>query len=260
MSRRQARLVEPPELPSATPAVLLAAGKGTRMKAHQPKAAVEVGGRPMAARVAAAMREAGISRIIAVVGHRADDVRAAIGDGVQYVIQDEQLGTGHAAACARDILSGYEGPLVVAYADIPLLSKDDVRQLVAHHLETSAAATLLTAIFSEPGTLGRILRDKNGRVTGIVEARDASREQLEIKEINVGAYCFRAPLLFDVLSELTDDNAQRQYYLTDTIAILVSRGELVEAVAMERADNGLGVDTVEDLARARDLWATGKAL
>jgi len=250
----------PTQLPNTMPAVILAAGKGTRMKAQEPKAAVHVGGRPMAARVAAAMREAGISRIIAVVGHRADDVRAAIGDGVEYVIQGDQLGTGHAAGSARAALSTYQGPLVIAYADIPLLSKEDVTQLVIHHLETRAAATLLTAVFEDRGTLGRILRDPNRRVVGVVEAREATPEQLQIKEINVGVYCFMAPLLFDVLAELTNDNAQRQYYLTDTIGILVRRGERVEAVTMQCADSGMGVDTAEDLARARHLWAIGKAL
>ncbi len=257
MNRGQRRSTR---VPSTVPGVILAAGKGTRMKGEAPKAAVRVGGRPMASRVAGAMRQAGICRIVAVVGHRAEDVRTAIGNGVEYVVQEEQLGTGHAARCAQAVLSGYQGPLVIAYADIPLLSRDDIAQLVSHHLETDAAATILTAVFEEPGTLGRILRDSSQRVVGIVEARDASPEQLRIREINVGAYCFRAPLLGEVLAELTNQNAQGQYYLTDAIGLLVRREERIEAVPMARADNGIGVDTQEDLARARRLWATGKAL
>ena len=246
------------QLPYAVPAVLLAAGKGTRMRAREPKAAVRVGGKPMAARVASAMRAAGISPIIAVVGHRPDDVRAAMGDGVEYVTQEEQLGTGHAARCAETALSAYRGPLVIAYADIPLLSSRDITRLVAHHLEATAAATLLTAVFDDPGTLGRIIRDPGGRVQAIVEARDATPEQLEVREINVGVYCFEAPLVFEILTNLTNENAQRQYYLTDVIGVLSKRGALVEAVAMECAHNGMGVDTAEDLVRARRLWATGK--
>ncbi len=241
-------------------AVILAAGKGTRMKARAPKPVVSVGGKPMAARVAETLRGAGVSRIIAVVGHRAGDVRAAIGDGVEYVVQEEQLGTGHAARCARSLLESYQGAVVVTYADIPLLPEQEVARLIARHMETGAAATLLTAIFDDPGTLGRIIRAPDGGVQGIVEAKDATEEQLAIKEINVGVYCFEAPLLFEALAELTNDNVQRQFYLTDTIASLVRRGERVEALALESAHSGMGVDTEEDLTRAQHYWTMGKAL
>ena len=230
------------------------------MKAREPKAAVRVGGRPMAARVVDALRGGGASRIIAVVGHRAEDVRAAIGDGVEYVIQDEQLGTGHAARCAEQALPGCEGPLLIAYADIPLLGTRDIIALVDRHVRAGAAATLLTAMFDEPRKLGRIIRGENGRVTGIVEARDATPEQLSIKEINVGVYCFRAPLVFEVLRGLTADNAQGQYYLTDAIGLLASHGERVEGVALRSARNGMGVDTAEDLAQAQRIWQVGEAL
>jgi bifunctional UDP-N-acetylglucosamine pyrophosphorylase/glucosamine-1-phosphate N-acetyltransferase len=230
------------------------------MEAREPKAAVRVGGRPMAARVVDALRGAGASRIIAVVGHRGDDVRTAIGDGVEYAIQGEQRGTGHATRCAEAALGGYKGPVVVAYADIPLLGIQDVANLVECHVRTSAAATVLTAVFEDPGTLGRIVRRQDGRVTGIVEARDATEEQLRIKEINVGVYCFRAPLIFEVLRELRSDNAQHQYYLTDAIGILVGRGERVEGVALRSSQNGMGVDTPEDLARAQRMWQVGEAL
>lgn len=240
---------------STIPAVILAAGKGTRMRAAEPKAAVRVGGRPMAARVAGAMRGAGITRIIAVVGHRAADVRAALGAGIEYVVQDQQLGTGHAARCARIALSDYQGPVVLAYADIPLLTEEDIAHLVERHLLSDADATMLTAVLAEPGTLGRIMRGPDGGVQGIVEARDASQQQLETREINVGVYCFEAPLLFELLGELKNENAQSQYYLTDVIGLLVARGGRVEAIPLETAHNGMGVDTVEDLARAQELSA-----
>jgi len=242
---------------STIPAVILAAGKGTRMRAHEPKAAVRVGGRPMVARVTDAMRGAGVTRIIAVVGHRADDVRAAMGEGVEYVIQDEQLGTGHAARCSRVALGDYEGPVIIAYADIPLLTKDDVSRLIEHHLLSRSAVTMLTAILSKPGTLGRIIRAADGTVQGIVEARDADEGQLNIGEINVGVYCFEAPLIFEVLSELKRENAQAQYYLTDAIGILAERERRVDAIALQIPHNGMGVDTVEDLRRAQQLSTGG---
>jgi len=225
------------------------------MSAQEPKAAVRVGGRPMAARVADAMRGAGIARLVAVVGHRAADVRAAIGSGIEYVVQDEQLGTGHATRCAQPALADYRGPVVVAYADIPLLTEDDVARLVDHHLLSGPAATMLTATLAKPGTLGRILRGADGSVQGIVEARDATEEQLKVQEINVGVYCFEAPLLFELLSKLRKENAQGQYYLTDVIGLLVGSGRRVDAIRLEVAHNGMGVDTAEDLARAQQLSA-----
>jgi bifunctional UDP-N-acetylglucosamine pyrophosphorylase/glucosamine-1-phosphate N-acetyltransferase len=209
----------------------------------------------MAARVVDAMRGAGVSRIVAVVGHRADDVRAALGDGIQYTVQDEQLGTAHAVRCAQPMLADRVGPVVIAYADIPLLSRRDVRRLVERHVSAGAAGTLLTAAFDEPGTLGRVIREQDGSIAAIVEARDATAEQLAINEINVGVYCFRAPLLFEVLAEIRDDNAQNQYYLTDAIGILVGRGERVEGVTVATPTDGMGVDTAEDLERARQAWA-----
>jgi bifunctional UDP-N-acetylglucosamine pyrophosphorylase/glucosamine-1-phosphate N-acetyltransferase len=232
----------------------LAAGKGTRLNSAQPKPAVRVGGLPMASRVLQAMRGAGISRIIAVVGHRAADVQEAVGNGVEYVTQGQQLGTGHATRQSEVLLRGYDGPVVVAYSDLPLLRERDIARLLRWHLETGAEATLLTAVFPKPGTLGRILRGDQGQVLGIVEFRDATEEQREIKEINVGVYCFTAPLLFEVLGQVTNDNAQQQYYLTDAIAMLARMGKRVEAVAVEQAHAGMGVDTADDLSRAQVLW------
>ncbi len=227
------------------------------MRTREPKAAVRVGGRPMVARVADAMRGAGIARIIAVVGHRAEDVRAAVGGDVEFVVQGEQLGTGHAARCARAALAQYEGPVVIAYADIPLITEDDISRLVEHHVLSRSAATMLTAVLAKPGTLGRIMRSADRSVAGIVEARDATDEQLEIQEINVGVYCFEAPLIFEVLTGLRRDNAQGQYYLTDAIGMFVARGERVDAVALQLPHNGMGVDTAEDLARAQQLSTSG---
>jgi len=238
------------------PAIILAAGKGTRMKTGEPKAAVHVNGRPMALRVVDAMRSAGAERIIVVVGHRADDVRSAVGDDVEYVIQEEQTGTGDAVKCAGAVLTDYRGPVLVAHADIPLLRDADVARLLQHHLSADSAATMLTAEFQDPKSLGRVMRGPDRQVLGIVEARDATEEQLRIKEVNVAVYCFEADSLFAALRKVTNENAQGQYYLTDVIGILVSQGGRVEAVTMEDSHGGMGVDTVEDLARARSISAT----
>jgi len=243
-------------VPADLPAVILAAGKGTRMKTGEPKAVVSVNGRPMVVRVIDAVRQAGATRIIVVVGHRAEDVRTVIGSEVEYVVQDQQIGTGDAVKCSAPALIGYSGPVLVAHADVPLLRQADITRLLERHLASGASATLLTAEFEEPGTLGRIMRGLDGRVLGIVEARDATEEQLKIREINVAVYCFNAPLLFAVLREVNDNNAQQQYYLTDVIGLLVNRGERVDAVKMEYSPAGLGVDTVEDLARARRISMT----
>ncbi len=228
------------------------------MQADAPKAAVRVGGRPMAARVADAMRGAGITRIVAVVGHRADDVRAAIGCGIEYVVQDEQLGTGHATRCAQVALADYCGPVLVAYADIPLLTEDDVDRLIDRHILSGADLTMLTAEPKDPGSLGRIVRGPDGSVLGIVEARDATDEQLKIREINVGVYCFETPLLFELLGQLRNDNAQSQYYLTDVISLLVAQGRRVGAIPLEVAHNGMGVNTAEELALAQRLSADAR--
>ena len=241
------------QAPENIPAVVLAAGKGTRMKARSPKATVSLGGKPMAARVIDSLRAAGITRIIAVVGHRAAEVRDAIGNHVEYVFQGQQLGTGHAASCAEPCLTGYEGPIVIAYADIPLLGHGDFTDLISHHLRTGAPATILTSILEDAGTLGRIVRGPDRGVRGIVEARDATADQSRIREINVGVYCFAAPLVFQVLGEVSNENAQAQYYLTDAIGKLVRRGKRVEALSLNRPHAGMGVDTVEDLSRAAHL-------
>ena len=239
------------------PAVILAAGKGTRMKGETPKAAVPVGGRPMAARVADAIRGAGVSRIIAVVGHGAADVKTALGPGVEFVVQDAQLGTGHAARCSQVALADYTGPVIVAYADIPLLTKDDVARLLERHLLSGGAATLLTAVLPSPWTLGRIMRNGDGSVKAIVEARDATAEQLQINEVNVGVYCFEAPLVFDMLQELRPDNAQSQYYLTDVIGMCIAQGQRVDAISLQVPHNGMGVNTMDDLERAQQLSSDG---
>lgn len=258
MERHEVKVYDRTETVDGLPGVVLAAGKGTRMNGGSPKVTVDVGGRPMVLRVIEAARGAGVDRVIVVVGHRANDVQAIVGNSVEYVVQEEQLGTGHAVQQTERTLAGYQGPVVVTYGDIPLLRSQDIVNLLARHRETGAAATLLTAVFERPENLGRIVRNSDGTVRGIVEAKDATPEQLELREINVGVFCFEAPLLFEVLNQVGNNNAQQQYYLTDVIGILVERRQRVEAVAMEFASAGVGVNTPQDLAHAQQLAATSE--
>jgi bifunctional UDP-N-acetylglucosamine pyrophosphorylase/glucosamine-1-phosphate N-acetyltransferase len=209
----------------------------------------------MVARVVGAIREAGVRRIIVVVGHRADDVKAALGPDMEYVHQGEQLGTGHALLCANSALAGYEGVILVANADAPLVSDGELTGLLAHHMQTGAAATILTASVEKPGSLGRVIRSPDGYVRAIVEARDAAPEVLALREVNIGVYCFAAPGVFQALGAIRSRNAKGEYYLTDVIAILDDHGERVEGIRLHASHNAIGVDSREDLSRAQRLLA-----
>src|SRR5690554_3519397 len=176
-------------------AVILAAGQGTRMKSDRPKVLHELGGRPMIARVLAAVRELAPAETLVVVGHGGGEVQRLLGDGARYATQTEQLGTGHALAVAMAEIAAAEGDLLVTYGDMPLLSAATLRLLVETHRSSGADATLLTAMLGEESTFGRIIRDDAGRFRWIVEYRDADPSERSIPEVNAGVYCFRlAPL------------------------------------------------------------------
>jgi bifunctional UDP-N-acetylglucosamine pyrophosphorylase/glucosamine-1-phosphate N-acetyltransferase len=233
-----------------TVAVILAAGKGTRIKADVPKALLPLCGRPLVSHVIQAAREAGVDRVLVVVGHAAEQVAAAVGPECACVLQEEQLGSAHALGVCGGDLAHYQGTVLALYCDVPLLGADLLRDLIAHHRETGAAATLLSVVLDDPGAYGRILRAPDGRVLGIVEARDASPEQRAIREINVGVYCFEAPLIFQVLGEVQPDNVKSEHYLTDAIGLLADRGERVAALTTTDTEAIAGVNTLEELAAA----------
>lgn len=231
-------------------AVLLAAGKGTRMGSSLPKMTFALFGRPLVSYPAAALRNAGIHRIIAVVGHAAEEVRAALGPEIDYAVQKEQKGTGHALLTARSLLQGFRGDLVVTVGDAPLLTSETIRKILDHRRRTGAAAVLLTAVFDdEVPPYGRIVRDEDGRVVRIVEERDASREQRRIREVNASVYCFDAGRVLPLLDEIDPQNQAGEYYLTDIVEILLRHGHEVEAVKAEDSRTVLGVNTREDLVR-----------
>jgi len=236
-----------------TVAVILAAGKGTRMKSALPKVLHAVGGKSMLRHVMTAAEQAGAKRTLVIVGFGGDQVQAEIGAAAEYVLQAEQLGTGHAMMQAQPALADYTGTVLLLCGDTPLLTGNTLQQLVAAHQQSGAAATVLTAIPADATGYGRILRDKSGQVLGIVEQKDATPEQKHIGEINTGIYCFEAAPLFTALAGLTCNNAQQEYYLTDVLAILAQAGQRVGAVEVSDFQETLGINSRLQLAEAEKI-------
>lgn len=241
----------------------MAAGKSTRMKSATPKVLHPVAGRPIIDSIIQAAREGcGVADTIAIVGHAADRVREHLTNrwqgSVRYAVQEPQHGTGHAIMQAAPLLKDFEGDVLTLAGDTPLVSAEVLRLLLEHHRATGATATALTAVMEDPGAYGRMLRAEHGGVTGIVEARDATEEQLAIREINTSIYVFRARPLFRALSELRPENAQGEYYLTDVIALLAREGEKVEAVVSPDPAVVMGVNTRLELAEAGEILRARK--
>ncbi|RIK77838.1 MAG: glycosyl transferase family 2 [Planctomycetota bacterium] len=239
-------------MPSTAPlAIVLAAGKGTRMKSELPKVLVPVCGRPMIRFVVDALKAAGIERLIVVVGYRAELVRAELADvaGVEFVDQTEQLGTGHAVMMARPALVLHDGPVVVVAGDSPMLQAESVAKLLEEFRRLRPAGLLGTVFRDDPAGYGRIVRDAAGRFAGIVEEKDASPEQRAIQEINVSTYVFDARELLGALDQLRADNSQREYYITDCPGILLAEGKAVAALPMLKPCEALSINSVDELAQ-----------
>ncbi|HWR30996.1 MAG TPA: bifunctional UDP-N-acetylglucosamine diphosphorylase/glucosamine-1-phosphate N-acetyltransferase GlmU [Negativicutes bacterium] len=234
-------------------AVILAAGKGTRMKSSLPKVLHVVGGKPMLQHVMDAAREAGAARRIVVVGFGGEQVASSMGAGADYVTQKEQLGTGHALLQTKESLRGFSGTILLLCGDTPLLTVSTLKALCEAHRSSAAAATVLTAVPADPSGYGRILRDAVGGVLGIVEQKDATPEQVKIGEINTGIYCFEAGPLFTALDGLTCNNAQKEYYLTDVLAILAQTHQKVGAVQVQDFQETLGINSRVQLAEAETI-------
>lgn len=234
-------------------AVILAAGKGTRMKSALPKVLHRVGGRPMLAHVLAAAKEAGAGRSIAVIGFGAESVEAEIGPAAEFAVQAEQLGTGHAVLQAKAALIGYRGTVMVLCGDTPLLTAAMLRSLYEGHRRSGAAATVLTARMPDPAGYGRVIRDGDGRVLRIVEQKDASATELAVNEINTGIYCFECEQLFAALAGVTCDNRQGEYYLTDVIGLLAGQGAKVWAETAADHQATMGINSRQQLAEAEGI-------
>lgn len=239
----------------STAAIILAAGKGTRMKSDWPKVLHEVCGRPMLAHVLDACRDAGCDRLICVIGHGADQIRGAfVGDeDIAWVEQTQQLGTGHAVMVCERELADLSGPVLVLAGDGPLIRGSTLRALLDAHRSNGSACTLATCILEDPMAYGRILRDGQGRLLGIVEHLDATPEQRAIHEVNVSVYCFDAAELRDVLKRLTNDNAKGEYYLTDALGLLRSAGRELAAVPAVPVREVLSINDRVQLAQVNAL-------
>lgn len=234
-------------------AIILAAGKGTRMKSKLYKVLHPVCGKPMVEHIMNRVTETAPNEIITIVGHGAELVKKQLGDRSEYALQAEQLGTGHAVLQAEPFLKGKKGTTLVISGDTPLLTSETLNNLFEYHQGKNASATILTAKADDPTGYGRIVRDHVGIVEKIVEQKDATLEEARIQEINTGTYCFDNELLFDALSQLDTDNAQGEYYLTDIIEILKKAGKNVAAYLTEDFDESLGVNDRVALSKANEL-------
>jgi bifunctional UDP-N-acetylglucosamine pyrophosphorylase/glucosamine-1-phosphate N-acetyltransferase len=233
-------------------AVILAAGKGTRMKSELPKGLHKVCGLPIVELVARAMSGAGAGRIVLVVGHGADAMRTAFGDRYEYAIQDEQLGTGHACKCAMQILEGFEGSVIVGTGDSPLVTAEAMAALVERRADTGASMVIGTCLLDDPSGYGRVVRNGE-RVSAIVEHNDATPEQRSIKEINAAFYCFDAAVLREMLPRLSNENAKGEFYLTDLAEMISSSGGCVETLVFSDSDLMRGVNDRWQLAEAAEI-------
>ncbi len=202
-------------------AIILAAGAGTRMKSSKPKVLHEVCGKPMVKHVIEQVRKAGAKNIIAVVGHGAESVKGALeSENISFAVQAEQLGTGHAVMQASDLID-QDGNVLVLCADTPLITAESLTALIDYHVGKNNAVTVLTAEVDNPFGYGRIVREDDGSFKKIVEEKDASDDEKQICEINSGMYCYKAEFLKEYLSKLTNDNSQKEYYITDLIEMAV---------------------------------------
>jgi bifunctional UDP-N-acetylglucosamine pyrophosphorylase/glucosamine-1-phosphate N-acetyltransferase len=235
-----------------TAAVILAAGQGKRMKSDLPKVLHTISDRPMVSYVIDAVRGFSDGKIILVIGHQADRVREAVGnEGVGFVLQAEQLGTGHAVMQCEEALADFDGNLMVLNGDVPCLQTATLRDFVAFHREQHAAGTVLTAELSDATGYGRIVRGPDESLLRIVEHKDASPDELEIREINSGLFCFDKKALFDALHGVDQDNAQGEYYITDVIELMRAGGQVVAAYRVEDENEVSGVNDVDELDAIR---------
>jgi len=229
--------------------ILMAAGQGTRMRSSLPKVLHPVCGKPLFLHALTTARELHPKRVALVIGYRADRVRQAYSaNDVSWVVQEQQLGTGHAVLCTQKAFDQFDGDLLILSGDVPLIRANTLHAMVEHHRRQRAALTLLTAFLDQPKGYGRILRDDRGALIGIVEEKDASDEQRKIREVNAGVYVVSARFVFAALSKVKNHNQQGEYYLPDVVAIGLDQGKIVETVRVGDAREMMGVNTREELA------------
>ncbi|WP_315117230.1 bifunctional UDP-N-acetylglucosamine diphosphorylase/glucosamine-1-phosphate N-acetyltransferase GlmU [uncultured Clostridium sp.] len=234
-------------------AVVLAAGEGKRMKSTTPKVLHKVCGKEMINHVIDTLREAGIDDVDIIIGNGAEKVKEnTISKNVSYSLQEKQLGTGHAVKCARNFLKEKKGIVAIFTGDAPLVTVQTVSKLVSFHQANNFKGTMLTSIVETPYGYGRVIREKNGEVKKIVEHKDCSKKELEVNEINAGMYCFDIDALLSSLDSLSNSNAQGEYYLTDVIEILKTKGEKLGAMPVAFEET-MGVNSRVQLAEVEDI-------
>lgn len=234
-------------------AVILAAGQGKRMNSDICKVMHKISGKPLAKWVKDKLDDAGCEKEVMVVGHKKEQVTEFFGDSVLYSEQNEMKGTGHAVMMAQPHFEGSSTTVMVLCGDAPLISEGLIRSVVDFHKKSGSCATVVSAKLDNPFGYGRIIKDKDGALLKIVEEKDASEDEKKVNEVNSGMYCFESEYLFDALSKIKNDNAQGEYYLTDTISVLKSEGKKVFAYTADDANEILGVNNRIDLANAQKI-------
>lgn len=236
-------------------AIILAAGVSKRMNTQIAKVLHEVCGRPMLAYVLDACRDAGVTKMYAVVGFSAEQVKERFGDAddIVWVQQDEQLGTAHAVSCCQEHLRDFQGQTLILCGDGPLIQSRTLKTLIENHEAGQSAATLATAVLDDPTGYGRIIRDAYGNIQGIVEDSDCTEEQLAIKEVNPSYYLFNNKILLEALEKVKPDNVKQEYYLTDAVSGIIATGHKVVAVTAVQPDEAMGVNSRAQLSVASKI-------
>ena len=229
--------------------IILAAGEGKRMKSNTAKPLQQAAGKALVEWVTDTATQAGSDENIVVIGHKAEDVKAYLGDRVTYAYQHEQLGTGHAVRCAKDFL-GEEGQTLILFGDTPLITAETLKKLREHHIASGNTVTVLSAMVEDPTGYGRIIRDADGNFVKSVEHKDATEAELASREINSGMYIFDTKELREALDLIQPNNAQGEYYLPDTLTIIKEKGLKVDAYALDDPEDITGVNDQEQLAAA----------
>ncbi len=236
--------------------IILAAGKGTRMKSKYPKVTFKLAGKSFIERVVETAKETGSDKIAVVVGYKKDVVISSISskENVSFVEQVEQNGTGHAVMVTEDVLKNFDGNIMILSGDVPLLSSETLAKMIENHNESNSACTVLTAVLDDAAQYGRIVRNQDGSVRKIVEFKDANESEKAIKEINTGIYCFKSEALFSSLKKITNNNKQNEYYLTDTLEILQKNNEKINAVILENSIEAAGVNSPKQLSELENVF------
>jgi len=247
------------DISTSIAAVILAAGKGKRMKSDLPKVLHRVGGHPIIEYVIKTAKSLKVRKIMVVIGHKGQMLADFLKPfQVELVWQRELLGTGHAVLQTRSHLSDFEGTILVLSGDVPFLRAQTVRELIQTHQQTKASATVLSALLEDPEGYGRVIRGMDGSVHKIVEDRDASPEEKKEKEINTGTFCFDSRLIFSTLDQVNRENEQREYYLTDVVKILRNNNRRVSAFQARNSQETMGINSFEQLHQMEKLLANGE--